>query len=567
MKKKLLSLVLIFSMIISLVYCDFLPTNKTVNAMTSDPVVLRAENYSNMSGVQTETCSEGGKDVSYIDAGDWMSFYSVNLPVTGQYTVEYRVASLNGGGVISLEKSGGNPVYGTVNVPSTGGWQNWQTISQTVTLNAGAQDIGIGVPKGGYNIEWIKFTPVGDTPSPVTLRAENYSNMSGVQTETCSEGGKNVSYIDAGDWLAFYSVNLPVTGQYTVEYRIASLNGGGVISLEKYGGNPVYGTVNVPSTGGWQNWQTISQTVTLNAGAQDIGIGVPKGGYNIEWIKFTPTGSTPVTPPTEIWNNPAVGININGQQANGSVSTVKSSNWDTITTPYLPGMAIVNNLWGIGKNGTGSGSIFTEKVNNKDAFGWSWNMNSTNNNVVSYQEVGWGWSPNSGAWFNGAVPLHQISENKSYTVDFNLKRTNRSGAWDTAFDIWSYPQTQPTGGSGGFKGGYEIMVWLDHEVQGPWGSNPQDVYINGHHFKVYDNDGSSGWRVISYINQDAPINDATGFSLSNFWNDAATRYSSGTSSSVGLTKDHYINAIEFGSESCGGQGMLEVQNYNINIGQ
>jgi hypothetical protein len=138
------------------------------------------------------------------------------------------------------------------------------------------------VPKGGYNISWIKFVPI------VTLRAENYSSMSGVQKESCSEGGQDVGYIDSGDWMAFYPVNLPISGRYKVEYRVASQNGGGVISLEKAGGSTIYGTIGVPTTGGWQNWQTISNEVTLDAGTQAIGIGVPKGGYNISWIKLTP---------------------------------------------------------------------------------------------------------------------------------------------------------------------------------------------------------------------------------------------------------------------------------------
>lgn len=148
----------------------------------------------------------------------------------------------------------------------------------------------------------------------VTLEAENCSYMSGAQTEPCSEGGQDVGYIDTGDWMLFNSVNLPVSGRYKVEYRVASLNGGGVISLEKVGGSEAYGTVNVPAT-------------------------------------------------------------VDGK------------------------------------------------------------------------------------------------------IDLDTNRQNRSGTWDTVFDMWFYPQQNPTGGSGGFKGGYEIMVWLNYEQQGPWGGSPQDVYI------------------------------------------------------------------------------------------
>lgn len=119
-------------------------------------VQIEAESFVSMSGIQTEASAEGGLNVGWIDAGDWM-VWNTNLPATGAYKVEYRVAGMNGG-AIRLEKAGANPIYATINVPNTGGWQTWQTISHTVNLNAGQQQIAIYAPAGGYNINWIKFT-------------------------------------------------------------------------------------------------------------------------------------------------------------------------------------------------------------------------------------------------------------------------------------------------------------------------------------------------------------------------------------------------------------------------
>jgi len=119
-----------------------------------------------------------------------------------------------------------------------------------------------------------------------TLQAEAYVNMAGVATEACTEGGSNVGWIDAGDWMV-WDVNLPAAGTYTVSYRVASPNAGGRIQLEKAGGSPVYGTVTVPTTGGWQAWQTVSNTVTLPAGQQQIAIAAPVGGYNLNWIQIS----------------------------------------------------------------------------------------------------------------------------------------------------------------------------------------------------------------------------------------------------------------------------------------
>jgi beta-glucanase (GH16 family) len=118
------------------------------------------------------------------------------------------------------------------------------------------------------------------------IEAENYAVMQGMATEACSEGGLNLGWIDANDWVV-WDVNLPTSGTYTVEYRVASLNGGGVLQLEKAGGNPVYGSLGVPATGGWQNWTTVSHQVTLPAGQQQIAVKALAGGWNLNWLKIS----------------------------------------------------------------------------------------------------------------------------------------------------------------------------------------------------------------------------------------------------------------------------------------
>ncbi len=113
-----------------------------------------------MQGVRIEDTSDGGvgKNVAYIDAGDWMTYPEVTIPSTGAYRVEYRVASGSGGGSLQLEKAGGTQVYGTVSIQNTGGWQNWQTVSHTVNLNAGPIAFGIYAISGGWNINWFRIT-------------------------------------------------------------------------------------------------------------------------------------------------------------------------------------------------------------------------------------------------------------------------------------------------------------------------------------------------------------------------------------------------------------------------
>src|SRR5690348_9821008 len=81
----------------------------------------------------------------------------------------------------------------------------------------------------------------------ITIQAESYSNMLGVQTEVTTDtgGGSNVGWIETADWMAYANINIPTTGAYVVEYRVASPNTGGLLSLDLNGGATVLGTVSV----------------------------------------------------------------------------------------------------------------------------------------------------------------------------------------------------------------------------------------------------------------------------------------------------------------------------------
>ena len=119
-----------------------LPTNPPINPPASaTTITVQAESYLNMQGVKIEdTTDEGsGKNVGYIDSGDWMSYPEVTIPSTGVYTVEYQVSKNSQGGCLQLEKAGGTLVYGSLSFAATGDWQRWVTVSHTVNLEAGLQ--------------------------------------------------------------------------------------------------------------------------------------------------------------------------------------------------------------------------------------------------------------------------------------------------------------------------------------------------------------------------------------------------------------------------------------------
>jgi hypothetical protein len=134
------------------------------NATLKDSIHVEAENYTSMSGVQAETCREGGKDVGYIAKGDWMN-YSVTPTVGGTYNIKVRVAGP--GGSLQLQKADGT-VLTTVTFPATAGGQVYTTATAQVNLTAGAQTLKIYAATAGWNFNWFELV---STLAPTTAAA------------------------------------------------------------------------------------------------------------------------------------------------------------------------------------------------------------------------------------------------------------------------------------------------------------------------------------------------------------------------------------------------------------
>jgi hypothetical protein len=59
----------------------------------SDEIVIEAEDYNVMSGIALEYTVDvgGGQNIGWIDQGDFVE-YTLQVPSTGEYLIEYRVA-------------------------------------------------------------------------------------------------------------------------------------------------------------------------------------------------------------------------------------------------------------------------------------------------------------------------------------------------------------------------------------------------------------------------------------------------------------------------------------------
>jgi hypothetical protein len=291
----------------------FSPASATAATARPAPITVEAENFATMKGVGTENTADvgGGKNVSYIETSDWMTYNNIVVPVTGKYKITYRVASLNGGGSLALKNAAG-ATLDTATIPKTGAWQNWVDVERTVTLSAGTQSFTILAAVGGFNLNWFKIESLdgsvvssssaaaSSTPStgsstatfPFIIQAENYTSMYGVGKETTTDvgGGQALAFIDTGDWMSYSNTvfKAPFTGKYKISYRVASLKGGANFVLSNIVTNTTLDSLTIPATGGWQNWQTIEREVVLNEGEYKFNLVAKIGGANINWFKIEP---------------------------------------------------------------------------------------------------------------------------------------------------------------------------------------------------------------------------------------------------------------------------------------
>lgn len=124
---------------------------------------IQAEDYTGMFGVESENCVEGGRNIGWIQDGDYISFYGINFG-EGAESFSARVASNTNGGNIELRlDSVIGELIGTCSVSGTGDWQQWKTVTCPVSEVTGTHELYLVFrsksPNSDYlmNINWFQF--------------------------------------------------------------------------------------------------------------------------------------------------------------------------------------------------------------------------------------------------------------------------------------------------------------------------------------------------------------------------------------------------------------------------
>ncbi len=149
---------------------DYFRVYKTADEIVTIPAKIEAEAYTSQGGTQLETCTDsgGGNDVGQIGTGDFLS-YNLVAQQAGVYKVTFRVAAGTGySGSIKI-LSGATQV-GTINVPTTGGWQTWQDVSTNITLKQGVQNITLNFT-GVFNINYVNYEWISTSVNEVAVNS------------------------------------------------------------------------------------------------------------------------------------------------------------------------------------------------------------------------------------------------------------------------------------------------------------------------------------------------------------------------------------------------------------
>jgi uncharacterized protein involved in high-affinity Fe2+ transport len=312
--------------------------NGTANSYRSDGVDLE-----DTADTEDTTAAGGAYDLGWTTGGQWFN-YTVDAATAGTYSVAFRVSSPYGiTDALHIDNSAGTNLTGSVAVPDTGGYQDWTTVTASITLPAGEQTLTVDQDDNGWNLHFIDFTssgssgdePFGGTPAavPGTVYAANYdTGGQGVAYNVTSVNGTANSYrsdgVDledtadpsptsaAGDsydlgWTATgqwfnYTVDVASAGTYALSLRLAAPSAvTDALEIDNSSGTNLTGDVTAPATGGYQDWTTVTASVTLPAGVQTLTVTQDNPGWNIHYLTFAASSgsTTPGGFPSSFWGD------------------------------------------------------------------------------------------------------------------------------------------------------------------------------------------------------------------------------------------------------------------------
>jgi len=272
------------------------------------------------------------------DGGNWNHKYDIYLGTSPTLTASDKIASDVLCNLPTLSVCQGSPYtgkYETYKVPltlSAGKTYYWRVVGKTMADSPRSASPAAGLDRyyacssfgclAKPGPVW-SFTTAGGVSTPFGGTAVSLPGR--IEAENFDTGGSPIAYVDttpgnrgnvyrttedvdigptsdtgsafyvgwtkAGESLN-YTVNLPLAGTYTLNVRVANTVPGATFRVE-VDGQKKTASLAVPSTGGYDTWQTVTQPgISLDAGIHSVRLvletNAPNGGAgNYNWLEFS----------------------------------------------------------------------------------------------------------------------------------------------------------------------------------------------------------------------------------------------------------------------------------------
>ncbi|ANZ40390.1 hypothetical protein BBK82_34595 [Lentzea guizhouensis] len=274
-----------------------------VAAVSAAPTTYQAESAALSGGARAETEHAGYTGSGYVggftDAHRGAAAVTVTTSgsTAGANRLVLRYANGTGSTrTLTLAVNGGTR---QLSLPATAGWASWGTVSQDVTLNAGANTLAVSYgsgDNGNVNVDSLSVEPV--TPAAGVVEAETGTLSGGARVESEHAGHTGSGYVGG-----FVDANRGAAATFTISSTAtrASLtlryaNGTGSPRTMTATVNGTAQQVSLPATASWAGWGTATVPVTTAAGANTVVIsfgGNDNGNVNLDSVALSPDTTEP----------------------------------------------------------------------------------------------------------------------------------------------------------------------------------------------------------------------------------------------------------------------------------
>ena len=429
---------------------DVTPTNVPSTRSAFEAIEAEQYNSKNSSSLQEIGTSNGGKGIGYIENGNSVTYSNIDFG-NGASSVSAVVATENDTSIQIRQGSASGTLLGTLNVASTGGWDNYREVSANISNVSGKHDVVL-VFSGAVNVDSFKFTGSqggGQTTDPgearsafTTIQAEDYdSNNSSSMRLIDTPVGNGIGYIENGNTATYKNIDFG-NGATAFKAYVATEQNTNIQIRRDSASGTLLGTLSVNSTGGWNNYQNLTTTISNVSGVHDIVL-VFSGAVNVDYFVFE-GAETPITPQPTATPTPVPG-------SKSAFSNIQAEDYDSRNADNIETFTLGNGGSAIGYIENGNAVTFRNvDFGSKGASSITFRAATQNSTSIQVRLGGTSGTlagtisvPSTGSWDD----YTNVSGNISKTTGVHDVTLVFSGAVNV--DYFVFKEGSASGGGGG----------------------------------------------------------------------------------------------------------------------